>query len=86
MKWKDTGIYVQTFGDFEVVINHEKVSFAREKSKEMLNALEAAGAGNILRRGVNSYAVDVDTYNCDLYEYEKENATPEALNRFRGEY
>ena len=25
-------------------------------------------------------------HQCDLYEYEKENATPEALNRFRGEY
>lgn len=128
VKWKDTGIFVQTFGDFEVVVNHKKVSFAREKSKEMLaylvdkhgesatrkelaevlferedysratqnylskiikemiNALEAVGAGNILRRGVNNYAVDVDAFNCDLYEYEKENATPEALNRFRGEY
>ena len=36
VKWKDTGIVVNTFGNFELIVNGEEVSFGREKSKEML--------------------------------------------------
>ena len=36
VKWKETGIYVNTFGNFELLVHGEKVSFGREKSKEML--------------------------------------------------
>ena len=128
VKWKDTGIYVNTFGNFELIVNEKEVSFGREKSKEMLaylvdkkgksatrkelamvlferddysratqnylskiirelvRGLESVGAEGILKRGVNSYSVDVDAFRCDLYEYEKENATPDALNMFQGEY
>ena len=128
VRWKDTGIIVNTFGDFELLVNGEKVSFGREKSKELLaylvdrqgkstarkelaailferddysratqnylskivkeltKALEQVGAEKILKRGLNSYCVDTDAFYCDLYEYEKENATPEELNRFKGEY
>ena len=128
VKWRETGIYVNTFGKFEVIVNGEKVSFGREKSKEMLaylvdkqgksatrkelasvlferedysrttqnylskiikelvNGLEQVGAEKMLKRGLNSYSVDVNTFDCDLYDYEKEDATSEELNRFRGEY
>ena len=128
VKWKDTGILVNTFGNFELIVNGEEVSFGRAKSKEMLaylvdkkgktatrkelatvlferedysratqdylskivkelvDVLERVGAEKILKRGLNSYAVDVDAFYCDYYEYEKENATPEELNRFQGEY
>ena len=128
VKWKDTGIYVNTFGDFDLMVNGETVSFGRAKSKEMLaylvdkkgkaatrkelatvlleredysratqdylskivkelvNVLERVGAERILKRGLNSYAVDTDAFSCDYYEYEKEDATPDELNRFRGEY
>ena len=128
VKWKNTGIYVNTFGSFELIVNGEEVSFGREKSKELLaylvdkqgksatrkelaavlferedysratqnylskiikeliRGLESVGAENILKRGVNSYAIDVNAIQCDLYEYEKENATPDALNLFQGEY
>ena len=48
--------------------------------------LERVGAEKILKRGLNSYSVDVDMFSCDLYDYEKENATPDKLNRFQGEY
>ena len=48
--------------------------------------MERVGAEKMLKRGINSYAVDVDTFFCDYYEYEKENVTPDELNRFRGEY
>ena len=128
VKWKDTGICINTFGNFELIVNGKEVSFGREKSKEMLaylvdkqgksatrkelamvlferddysratqnylskivkellTVLERVGAQNILKRGLNSYSVNVDEFYCDLYEYEKENATPDELNRFQGEY
>lgn len=128
VKWKDTGIYVNTFGSFELIVNGEEVSFGREKAKEMLaylvdkqgksatrkelaavlferedysrstqnylskiikelvTVLERVGAEKMLKRGLNSYSVDVDAFFCDLYDYEKENVTPNELNRFQGEY
>lgn len=128
IKWKETGIYVNTFGKFELLVHGQEVSFGREKSKEMLaylvdkqgksanrkelaailfesedysratqnylskivkelvTVLERVGAESILKRGLNSYSVDVDAFSCDLYDYEKGDATPEELNRFQGEY
>ena len=128
VKWKETGICVNTFGNFELIVNGEEVSFGREKSKEMLAylvdkqgksatrkelasvlferedysratqnylskiikelivALEKVGAEKMLKRGLNSYSVDVDAFSCDLYDYEKDNVTPDGLNRFYGEY
>ena len=128
VKWKETGICVNTFGSFELIVNGVEVGFGRAKAKEMLAylvdkqgkgatrkeltsvllerddysratqnylskiikelimVLERVGAEKILKRGLNSYSVDVDMFSCDLYDYEKENATPDELNRFRGEY
>ena len=128
VKWKDTGICVNTFGNFELIVNGEEVSFGREKSKEMLaylvdkqgnsatrkelaevllerddysrttqnylskivkelvTVLERVGAEKMLQRGLNRYSVDVDAFSCDLYDYEKENASPDELNCFQGEY
>ena len=128
VKWKETGICVNTFGSFELIVNGKEVSFGREKAKEMLAylvdkqgkgatrkelaavlferddysrstqnylskiikelivTLEKVGAEKILKRGLNSYSVDVDAFSCDLYDYEKDDVTPEGLNRFYGEY
>ena len=128
VKWKETGIRVNTFGNFELLVNGKEVTFGREKAKEMLAylvdkqgkgatrkelatvlferddysratqnylskiikelivALERVGAEKILKRGLNSYSVDVDAFDCDLYVYESDNATPEDLNSFQGEY
>lgn len=128
VKWKETGICVNTFGSFELIVQGEEVSFGREKSKEMLaylvdkqgksatrkelasvllerddysratqnylskivkelvTVLERVGAEKMLKRGLNNYSVDVDAFTCDLYEYEQDDATPEELNRFQGEY
>lgn len=128
VKWKDTGIFVNTFGKFELIVNGKEVSFGREKAKEMLaylvdkqgknatrkelasvlferddysrstqnylskiikelvTVLERVGAEKMLKRGLNSYSVDVDTFSCDLYDYEKDNVTPDELNKFQGEY
>ena len=54
--------------------------------KELVSVLERVGADGILKRGLNSYSIDVDAIQCDLFEYEKDNATPDELNRFHGEY
>ena len=128
VKWKEDGICVNTFGNFELIVNGKEVSFGREKAKELLAylvdkcgksatrkelaailleredysrttqnylskiikevlvTLERVGAEKILKRGMNSYSVDVDEFTCDLYEYEKNSATPDGLNRFYGEY
>ena len=128
VKWKETGIYVKTFGKFELIVNGQEVSFGRAKSKEMLaylvdkqgknatrkelaevllerdeysrmtqnylskivkelvTVLERVGAEKMLKRGLNSYSVDVDAFECDLYNYEKNNAIPNELNKFKGEY
>lgn len=128
VRWKETGIYVKTFGDFALWVNGKEVTFGRDKSKEMLaylvdkrgnsatrkelatvlferddysrntqnylskiikeleKSLEKAGAGRILKRGLNNYSVNVEEFVCDLYEYEKEDATPKDLNLFQGEY
>lgn len=128
VKWKDTGIEIKTFGDFEVVVDGNVISFGREKAKEMLaylvdkrgksatrkeiarvlfenedysrntqnylskiikqleTVLEDAGAGSVLKRGINSYAVNTYKFSCDLYDYEKDNATVQEINCFQGEY
>ena len=128
IKWKETGIVVNTFGSFELIVNGEEVSFGREKAKELLAylvdkqgksatrkelanvlferddysrntqnylskiikelviVLERVGAEKMLKRGLNSYSVDVDEFSCDLYDYEKDDVTPDELNRFQGEY
>ena len=54
--------------------------------KELVTVLERVGAEKMLKRGLNSYSVNVDAFSCDLYDYEKDNATTEELNRFQGEY
>ena len=54
--------------------------------KELVTVLERVGAGKMLKRGLNNYAVDPDSFSCDLYDYEKDEATPDELNQFRGEY
>lgn len=128
VRWEENGICVNTFGNFELLVDGKEISFGREKSKELLaylvdkrgksasrkelaavlfegkdysrntqnylskvvkelvNVLERVGAEKILKRGLNSYSVNVDTFMCDLYDYEKDNATPEQLGRFQGEY
>ena len=128
VKWKKSGVCVNTFGSFELIVNGQEVAFGREKAKEMLaylvdkqgksatrkelaavlferedysratqnylskiikelvSTLERVSADGILKRGINSYSIDVDEVQCDLYEYEKEDATPDELNRFHGEY
>ena len=118
-------IFVRTFGDFDVFINNEPVTFKRQKSKELLaylvykhggiankqeissilfgdeydlktqnyfvhvysdlvKTLTGLGAGKMLIRGKNQYAVDPNTFTCDLYDMEV--GKPEAERAFKGEF
>ena len=128
LKWKETAICVNTFGNFELIVHGQEVTFGREKAKELLaylvdkqgksatrkeiatvlferedysratqnylskivkelvTVLERVGAEKMLKRGLNRYSVDVEAFSCDMYDYEKDNATPDELNRFQGEY
>ncbi|MBQ8189723.1 MAG: response regulator [Lachnospiraceae bacterium] len=54
--------------------------------KELVTVLESVGAGDLLKRGLNSYAVDVNAFSCDFYDYESDSATASDINRFCGEY
>lgn len=54
--------------------------------KELMWTLEKHGMQDVVVRGLNSYALNVESIRCDLYEYEKDDSTPDALNAFRGEY
>ena len=51
---------------------------------DLKESLMEAGAGKILKCGYNSYSVDIDSFVCDLYEYEKGSSM--ALNSFHGKY
>ena len=48
------------------------------------NTLEKLGCGDVLIRGRNSYAVATEKFNCDYYNFLKNDAR--VLNRFQGEY
>lgn len=126
VKFDTGGIYVSTFGQFDIMVYGKSIHFGRSKSKEMLaylvdrrgagvtrkelaavlfedrkytrstqdylnkivHELEAslsrAGAGDILIKQRNYYAVDTSKITCDMYEYE--NGNPAAVRRFNGEY
>ena len=54
--------------------------------KELERVLEENGSSQILKKGLNSYSVNIYEFECDLYNYEKEDAKPKDINCFQGEY
>lgn len=54
--------------------------------KELDDSLKKVGAEKIIKRGINEYSVDLDMFDCDRYNYEKETATAQDINSFKGEY
>ena len=52
--------------------------------RQLTKTLEEAGAGKMLIRHRNYYAVDVRCFTCDLYEYEQ--GDKKAAGDFHGEY
>lgn len=51
---------------------------------DMAGTLDAAGAGDVVIKKHNLYAVDVSKFSCDFYDYGRGDI--EAVNSYRGEY
>lgn len=119
-------IRVQTFGNFEIFVNNEPLTFRRSKSKEilaylvdkkgtgvttaelaavlfeekeydrslqkqmqvyvseMIKILKEADADNIVIKKYNSLSVNIDSFQCDYYDFL--NMKVEAINSYMGEY
>ena len=52
--------------------------------RELMDTLREYGIEKIIIKGYNEYAVDVNSFDCDLYDYDK--GLPEAINAYKGEF
>ena len=69
VKWKSTGIYVNTFGKFELMVNGEEVSFGREKSKELLAYLVDKQGKSATRKELAMILFERDDYSRATQNY-----------------
>lgn len=119
-------IRVQTFGNFDIFVDNEPLTFRRAKSKEILaylvdkkgtgvtnaelaailfeekeydrslqkqmqvyisdlmKVLKEAGASDVVIKKYNSLSVNIDTFQCDYYDFLKMDVY--AINSYMGEY
>ena len=52
--------------------------------KELIESLELVGAKNLVRKGYNTYWVDISLFSSDLFDYTK--GDPQAINSYNGEF
>ena len=69
VKWKNTGIYVNTFGNFELIVNEKVVSFGREKSKEMLAYLVDKQGKSATRKELANVLFEREDYSRATQNY-----------------
>ena len=50
----------------------------------LMDTLKDHGIENIIVKGYNEYAVNVNAFSCDLYDYDK--GLPQAINAYKGEF
>ena len=50
----------------------------------LMDTLKGHGIEKIIVKGYNEYAVNVNAFACDLYDYDK--GLPEAINAYKGEF
>jgi len=50
----------------------------------LMDTLKEHGIENIIVKGYNEYAVNVNAFACDLYDYDK--GLPQAINAYKGEF
>ena len=50
----------------------------------LMDTLKDHGIENIIVKGYNEYAVNVNAFACDLYDYDK--GLPQAINAYKGEF
>lgn len=64
--------------------NAAQKSYLRTLLAELRTTLREAGAGNILRKGFDSFAVVPDLLDCDCYRFLE--GDPQAVNSYRHDY
>ena len=52
--------------------------------RELMDTLRNYGIENVIVKGYNEYAVDVNSFACDLYDYDR--GLPQAINAYKGEF
>jgi len=69
VKWKEKRIQIYTFGNFELFVNGEVVSFGREKSKEMLAYLVDKRGKSVSRRELAYVLFESKEYSRNTQNY-----------------
>lgn len=69
---------------FEDEYNLKTQNYLTKIYKELIDTLETVGAKNLVRKGYNTYWVDVSLFSSDLFDYTK--GDPQAINSYNGEF
>ena len=69
---------------FEDEYNLKTQNYLTKIYKELIESLELVGAKNIVKKGYNTYWVDVSLFSSDLFDYTK--GDPQAINAYNGEF
>lgn len=69
---------------FEDEYNLKTQNYLTKIYKELVEALDLVGAKNIIKKGYNSYYVDISLFQSDLFDYDK--GDPQAINSYKGEF
>lgn len=59
-------------------------SYFRILFADLRTTFKKLGLEDVIIKGANSYAVDINAFTCDAYDYEKGDEI--AINKYRGEY
>ncbi len=69
---------------FEDEYNLKTQNYLSKIYKDLIEALESVGAKNLVRKGYNTYWVDISMFSSDLFDYTK--GDPQAINAYNGEF
>lgn len=69
---------------FEDEYNLKTQNYLSKIYKDLIDALESVGAKGLVRKGYNSYWVDISLFSSDLFDYDK--GDPQAINAYNGEF
>ncbi|MBQ6782878.1 MAG: response regulator [Acholeplasmatales bacterium] len=69
---------------FEDEYNLKTQNYLTKIYKELIDTLETVGAKNLVKKGYNTYWVDVSLFSSDLFDYTK--GDPQAINSYNGEF
>ena len=59
-------------------------TYLKKIFKDLVLSLTEYGIEKMLVKGFNQYGLDITTFSCDLYDYDK--GLPDAINAYKGEY